>query len=294
MTLKTYHEPGNSCPIIDGPESETGGEPRKLGLLLPKDFPNVCAKFADSVPLLDEATIRKILDDPNRKNGRNRFGPDWTKDQNGRGACQGYASAGCVERARVRRGLAHVKISGDFAYCLVNGGSDSGSHLAGGMQAAEHTGYCSEDTVNKHGLRHEYRKSQFPQECFQEASRFKGFEAYHADTKEELLTGLALDFDAVVAVQAGGSGGLDQYGICQWSNGSGNHAVLCDDVVYDTRLGDYKFDHQNSWGTRWGQQGRSYLTYERHFVQSIRVHRFYLIRSTMDDPQGDNPPQPKP
>lgn len=293
MTLVTYHEPDGSV-IIDGPESETGGEPRKLGLLLPKEPPMVFQDIADVMPMLEPNEIRKLIDDPDRKMGRNRFSDDIIKDQNGRGACQGYASAGALERARVLRGLEHVALSGDFAYALVNGGRDSGSHLGNGMKAGEQTGYCTEGLILAKGLRHEYRLSNFPQECRTEAARFKGFEGYHARTEQALYTGIALGFVAVVAVQAGGSGGLDQYELVQWGNGPGNHAVGADDLVYDTRLGDFKLDHFNSWGRRWGRSGRSYLNYKRHFQQSIGVHTFYLFRSTMDDPQGDNPPQPKP
>lgn len=289
MTMKIYNEPDGST-IIDG---ETGGEPRKVGLLVPKDPPNVFATLAETVPLLSDSEIRKVLDDPNRVNGRMLFGPDYTKDQNGRGACNGYAEAGLLERARVRKGLDRVKMSGDFAYCLMNGGSDSGSMLSDAMQLMLSDGICSEDTVKKHGLVHEYRKNRFPSECFEEAKRYKGLETYHIDTEQEILTALALGFDVCVAVQAGGSGSLDRYGIVQWGNGQGNHSVMIDDAVYDTQLGGYKFDHQNSWGTRWGDNGRSYLTWDRHFRTSVNVHRFYAVRSATDDPQGDNPPAPK-
>lgn len=277
-----------TLPIIN-----TGGEERKLGLLQPSSPPTLYQSLSDAVGVLSPEEIRKLVDDPKRVSGRKLFDEYWTKDQNGRGACQGYASAGAVERARVRRGLDHVALSGDWAYCLVNGGNDQGSHLEAGMKAAEKYGYCSQETVERLGLRHEYRRDKFPVECQQEATRFRGFECYAVKTEQELQTACALLFDVVVAVHAGGNDSLDKHGICNWGNGPGNHAVLVDDLIYDRELGGYKYDHQNSWSTAWGDNGRSYLTFDRHFKQSIGIHLFYAIRSTSDDPQGDNPPEPK-
>lgn len=294
MTLKTYNEPNDPLPIIDGPDDETGGEPRKLGLLIPDEPPKLYATLGDTIPLLDESEIRKILSDSNRMSGRKLFGPTVITDQDGRGACQGYAQAGVISRARARRGYVYEILSGDFAYAMVNGGRDGGSHLAEGWKSCEFNGTPTEATVQRLGLRHQYIKSRFPQECFEEAKRFKGFECYHIDTEQELLTACALGFDCVVAVQAGGSGSLDRYGIVGWGNGSGNHAVLVDDAVYDTQMGGWKFDMANSWSTRWGSQGRCYLTWGRQLSRSSSVHRFYAVRSTGDDPQGDNPPTPKP
>lgn len=286
--IKEYHEP-DGTQWLDG---DTGGEPRKIGYLVPKSKPNLFTALGDAVKTLSVDEIRKIIDDPAYKSGRNLFPPDWTKDQNGRGACNGYAEAAALERNRVRRGQDHIRLSGDFAYSLMNGGQDRGSMLADGMRGMMQFGDCTEETVKKHGLVHEYRKNRFPQECFTEAARFKGFECYRLDTEAELYTALALGFDCVVAVQAGGSGGLDRNGIVQWGNGMGNHAVCVDGLVYDTQLGGFKVDMQNSWAIRWGDNGRCYLTFDRQLRVSIRTADFYATRSALDDPDGDNPPAP--
>ena len=289
MTSNKFYHENDGTFWING---DTGGEPRKLGLLLPKQRVTSFARFRDKVPVMDLAQIRKIIDDPARKNGRKRFGPEYTKNQNGRGACNGYAEAGAAERARVRRGLEHIKLSGDFAYSQMNGGRDQGSMLDDGMRNSMKVGICSEDLVRKHNLRWEYRADRFPKDCYEEAERFKNWECYSIETEQELYTALALDFDCVVAVQAGGRGGLDQYGIVQWGNGPGNHSVMTDDVVYDARLGGLKCDLQNSWDVTWGDQGRCYVTFERQLRQTVNCHGFYAVRSSIDDPQGENPPKP--
>lgn len=277
----------------DLPIIEAGGEARKLGLLAPEYPPEVYVRLRDAMPLLSESEIRRLVDDPSRIDGRKEFAEKYTKDQDGVGACNGYAVAGAVERARERKGLERIELSGDFAYALMNGGRDQGSHLAAAMKACEEVGYCSEELVRRHGLRHEYRLDRFPGECREEAKRFQGFEAYQVQSEQELYTALALKFPVVVAVHAAGDDSLDGYGVCNWGNGPGNHSVLCDGLVYDTQMGGFKCDHQNSWNTRWGDQGRSYLVFSRHFQQSIGIHSFFAIRSASDDPQGDNPPTPE-
>lgn len=275
--------------FIVGPD----GEKRKLGLL--DDDLNVARTFkvfSDVYPVLSESEIRDRLSSQERKSAREIFGPSWIKDQDGIGACQGYASASCIERCRFMSGQEHVKLSGDFAYSLVNGGRDMGSTLSAGLRAAAEVGYAPFDTP---GLRRwEYRKNRMPREAFELAARFKGLEGYRVNSPLELASALAQNFFAVVAVHAGrGYGSMDRRGISQGGNGRGNHAVCIDDVIYDTQASTFKFDQPNSWATRWGDQGRVFLTWDRHLRTTNQYHAFYVFPSAINDPEGENPPEPK-
>jgi hypothetical protein len=272
---------------IVGPD----GEQRKLGLTADDREKAATFKvFADEYPVFDANEIRDRLQGRERS-ARDVFGSDWIKDQDGIGACQGYASAACVERCRFEAGQVHVKLSGDFAYALVNGGVDRGSALSAGMRAAADVGYAPESTP---GLRrHEWRKSRMPQAAFQEAKRFKGLEGYRVRSELELASALVQNFYAVVAVHAARNyGSLDRYGISRGPNGRGNHAVCIDEVVYDAQAGVFKFDQPNSWGTRWGDGGRIFLTWERQLRTTNQYHAFYVFPSAIVDPD-QNIPTPK-
>lgn len=203
--------------------------------------------------------------------------------------CQGYASAACVEKARWLSGQDFVALSGDFAYSLVNGGRDRGSQLSEGFMAASRTGYCPEDTPGL--VRWEYRKSRMPKAAFDAAARFRGISGYYCDNEQEFATALAYGFVGVVAVHVAGSySRLDSYGVSRGGNGMGNHAVCVDDLVYDDALGDFKYDSPNSWKRSWGDNGRCFYTFDRHFQRTIKVHKFYVFPTSNQDPEGDNPP----
>ena len=258
----------------------------KLGLLMPIGFPTVAPKFSTKIELFDEYQLKDFLSDPNRTKRRDLFSSDWIKDQNGIGACNGYAGASVLERAFYLRGNGRIKLSGDGLYAAINGGRDQGSMLDDGMDWIQKNGIPPEDLVP----RHEWRKNRIPAEAYEQGKRFLGFECYAADSEPELLTGLALGFVGVVATHVSGNySSLNGEGISQGGNGPGNHAVGVDDAKYSTRSGQFLIDKFNSWSTRWGDMGRCYLSWNKHLKESTKYHRFYLIRSTSDDPYGDNP-----
>lgn len=261
----------------------------KLGLLAPTEpEPRLFARVKNTMEMLSKEQIREVVTASGRVPSREIWGPEFIKDQDGIGACQGYASAACIEKVRMLGGQKHVELSGDYAYALVNGGRDQGSQLRDGLSAAMNNGYAPANTP---GLRrHEYRFSKMPDAAKTAAMRFRGFQGFVAETEQEFATGLAYGFVGVVAVHvAGAYSSLDSHGISRGGNGMGNHAVCVDDIVWDAQIGEFKYDSPNSWKTSWGDSGRCYYTFERHFRKTITVHRFYLFPSAQTDPEGDNP-----
>ncbi len=253
------------------------------GLLVPETRPMTFASFPE-VELLTKAQIEKLTSDLNYKMGRKRFGSEWIANQGRRGSCNGFAGAKALQRARVLRGESLVKLSGEGLYALCNGGRDQGSMLDDGMEAMVKTGVPLEELV----AHEEYLKNRISKEAWDSASRFRALEPYRIDNEDQLATGLANGFVGVVAVHAGNAFmKLDTNGVAGGNSGPGNHAVGVDAVR--VRNGKYEFDFFNSWGLSYCDQGRAWLTWERHFTQTIKYHAFYLIRSTIDDPQGDSP-----
>lgn len=275
------------CDEVIGPE----GNRIKLGLLPPDAMspPQLFSRMVARMGLLTLEQIKGVVTSETRTPAREIWGPSYVKDQDGRGACQGYASAACVEKIRDLGGQDFIPLSGDFAYSLVNGGRDQGSQLINGFKAAIDYGYCPEDTPGL--VRWEYRKSRMPQQTFEAAKRFRGFEGFVCENEQEFASALAHGCIGVVAVHvAGNYSRLDANGVSRGGNGVGNHAVCVDDVVWDARLGKLKYDSPNSWKTNWGDNGRCYYLFDQHFQRTIKTHKFYVFPAASVDPEGNNPP----
>jgi len=258
---------------------------RKLGTLvvLPEhdeaDKRNLTSMpvYEDSFTVFDDATIKRLITDPNRRVSRDLFGIEWLLNQLQYGSCNGHAEAGAYQRARYLRGFDDKTLfSGAFPYSLMNGGRDNGSALEDGMKVSQEVGNVPLSMVSAEMI---YPKLQ-PPGCREVAMNHKAFKAYAAVTMQGFRSGCAAGFMGIVAVHVGNTfSRLNSMGIAGVDNGAGNHAVCVDDM----RLinGTEVFDDPNSWGPTFGQNGRCYLTKD-HFAQTFRNHMFYLIPSTQE------------
>ncbi len=261
------------------------GEYRKLGLT-ETSTTTVMASYQSSGPMFTREQILEAITDSSWVKAAETFGDAWIKDQDGVGACAGYAAASAMERARARRGLVYVELSGDAIYAAVNGGRDQGSGLENNMVWLRDHGIPPAELVP----RHEFRKNKIPVQAYEEGKRFKGYECFAIRSELELASSIAAGFSSVIAVHAG-NGGLSSDDLIQWSNGVGNHSVCCDDLRY--RNNTIEFQIPNSWGLKWGDRGRGWLRWASHLSNPAKNHMFYAIRSTIDDSKSDNPPAPK-
>lgn len=260
-------------PFID----ETGQE-RRCGSLEPgiTAEQSVFAVFEDERPLWDDADILKAITDPNRRVSRQVFGDDWILNQGSHGSCNGQAGAEGMSRAMLLRGLPKLLLSGAYLYSKINGGRDAGSVLEDGMRAIQQYGIAPLSLVDQNMI---YPKQQ-PSNADAEAAKHKGLKCWAVKTKQGFRTAVAAGFPVIVAVQAGSNfQRLNSRGIAGVDAGGGNHAVLVDDVriVGGTEV----YDMPNSWGLRYGERGRAYLTWDS-FAQTFNRHVFYAIGSTED------------
>lgn len=258
------------------------GEERKLGLTETSTETQL-PMYIRSGPILAREQILEMVTDPFWVKAQDVFGDTWIKDQDGVGACAGYAAASALERARYKRGQPFLELSGDGIYAAVNGGRDQGSGLENNMRWLRDNGIPPASMVP----RHEYRKNKIPNAAYEEGKRFRGFECFALTSEIELASALVCGFSVAIACHAG-NGGRSPDGLIDWTNGVGNHSVVCDDLRY--RQNSFEFQIANSWGLRWGERGRGWLQWNRHLSNPVRNHMFYAIRSTIDDPKGDNPP----
>jgi hypothetical protein len=266
--------------LPDGTECGTG-------LNAPAEFPTSFPKFADApgVRVLKLDQIKATLAGKKSLfNRRHLFGGDWISNQRSTNACNGHSTARTLSRAHYLRTGDKVLLSGADAYSQMNGGRDSGSTLGDAMKVVQN-GVATEETVPWNLI----FSRQIPAAALEERKRFRGFEVYAVDEEEELATGLLMGFVGIVGVHVTRSyHQQDSDGVCRGGNGPGNHSV----GVQDLRLlnGRILYDQPNSWGNGWGDGGFTWLEWDRQLRECVRYHRYWLLRSTLDDPKGDNPP----
>lgn len=258
------------------------------GLQLPERRETQFKAYSSQYRVLDEKVIHGLIAFPNRLTGRKRFGPEWIKNQQNLGACNGFAGASCLEKSRVNRGLPRVKLSGFGLYSAINGGRDQGSMLEDGMKWMTENG-CPVELDNE---RPEYRWRNISQASKEPMGQYKAAECFHIQSEVELASALAQGFLCVAAVHATDRWSQqDKDGVSLESLGVGNHAGHIDDVIL-LPSGEYAFDFANSWTARWGTQGRTYITWKRHLRSTVENHYFYAI-STTSDGKGNSPPEIK-
>lgn len=263
----------------------TNGEHFGLGCLVPDEFP--VSGPAIPFPVLTLDQIRNELAGKQSQYGRRKvFDLSWNSNQQHTSACNGHATARVLSRSIYVKTGEKVLLSGADAYSQMNGGRDQGSTLANGMRVVTN-GIATEDLVP---WDHIY-SSQIGAEPRIDRARHRGFEPIPVDTEEEFATGLLLGWFGVVAVQVDRAGlyeSVDGNGVCRGGNGAGNHAVGIDDLRLnpsDTSIIDY--DQFGSWGSH---VARTFLQWQKQLRDTVRNHRFWLLRSVLDDPQGAAPP----
>ena len=288
MQGKIYYD-DNGVPFID--EADGGGEPRKLGTIPMEEgtVPLLGAKsLGSAIKLLDYDEAKKILASKDRIPARQTFGPDWILNQNGRGACQFYGTGAALERAMYQRTGVRVPLWCCAAYAREVNGADRGSTLSSGFKASQELG-IPPMSARGNTKEHVIRRSEVPADAWVQGERFKGFECFWIKTKQEWVTAGVLRMPIVYALTAGGSySKLDKYGIAGGGGGRGNHALCGDEVVYDPEFGDFKGDSPQSWGLGWGDNGRHYVTWEKHIAPCLGNHGCWAYGSALDDPQDPN------
>jgi hypothetical protein len=255
------------------------GETRRLGSLLPpKGFVSAFKTWESEKPIWEDDQIKRVITDPNRVAARDLFGPEWILNQFSHGSCNGFGGAGAFSKARYRRGLTDKTLfSGAFLYSLINGGRDQGSALEDGLMAIQKYGICPQSLVDWKGI---YPHLQ-PKNAREEALKHRGLDCWAVESKQGFRTAVAAGFPVIVAVHAGSRyQKLNDKGIAGVDNGSGNHATHVDDmkIINGTEV----YDQPGSWGLSYGEQGRSYLTWDS-FAQTFGNHTFYAIGSTLEE-----------
>jgi hypothetical protein len=188
-------------------------------------------------------------------------GPIKVKDQDGRGACNGFAAATSLEWKRHLQGLPYVALSGWYVYAILCNGIDRGSSIDEALSLLVERGCGPESEVN-YGI---INPGKLTAKAHAEAKRFTLEIGARRKTFAELMTATQLRRPFNFSISAGQSGfnRLDADGCPSTSGGTGDHAVTGGLGAKKCKDGQWAIKWQNSWSTQWGQDGFAWFK-ERH------------------------------
>ena len=258
--------------------TDTLGKLRPLGLVPPLSS-SVLPVGNFSVPLVPERDWQEfdLTTDPGY--------PLAIKDQNGRGACNGHATAEAMELARWIHGQPYVPLSGWFPYAILCGGWDRGSSIGEALTLILTKGLAPESTVD-YGIINPTRLSPT---AYAQALNFTCEVGTPLDTWEQIMSAVQLKLGGVnLSIRVGGRFDLDSEGVVSLSRGTGNHAICAGHGAKRLRNGEWAIKWQNSWTHTWGDHGFAWYTQQHWDLQNYR--EAWVIRTPKENPT--NPADP--
>lgn len=206
------------------------------------------------------------------------------KNQNGKGACNGFAAALGVETARYTAGMPYVELSGWYIYAILCGGVDRGSQILAALDLLGEDGVSPENLV-KYGL---IQPRQLTDAAHAAAPRFKAEIGERLTTYEQIGTAIQRRQSINLAVAVGNSfnnlnaDGVPGFGrIC-------NHAVHVGLGMKRARNGEWLGLMTNSWGEQWGQNGMCWLPLK--YLPTAAYFEAYTLKAIVDDTADNTRP----
>ena len=260
----------SSMDIYLDPYTDTA---RPLGLARPRTS-SVAPVGSFTVPLVPESDWQEF--DLTTEPGY----PLVVKDQNGKGACNGHATAEAMELARWIHGQPHVPLSGWFPYAILCGGWDRGSSIGEALTLIQKTGLAPETQV-PYGTINPGRLSR---EAYDLATNYEAEVSVALETWEQIMSAVQLKLGGVnLSIRVGGKFDLDSEGVVTLSRGTGNHAICAGHGAKRLRNGQWAIKWQNSWTEKWGDHGHAWYTQEHWDAQNYR--EAWIIRTPKEADQ---------
>jgi hypothetical protein len=206
-------------------------------------------------------------------------------DQNGYGACNGFAAVTSLEIARWVAGLPHVDLSPWYVYAILCNGIDRGSIISDALKLLQDKGAPPNDYVPYGTI----QPRKLSQKAHDNAGRFQTEVSATLDTFQEMMiaTQLRRPFNFSIRVGAGFDD-LDADGCPRLSPGVGNHAVAGGLGAKRARNGEWLIKAQNSWATRWGLNG--YFWFRESHIRRQTYREAYCVAAVETDPENDTLP----
>lgn len=233
------------------PHYNDGTAWRALGCLPPRPNFGGFPGYGDSLPMVPRSEWRDI-----DFSGYNAP----ILDQGQHGSCVGHGAVTAFWRTWLVQNFTPHEFSACFIYALGNGGRDQGMIISDALEILQKYGVCLLSEVPEGQI----WRQNIPASAYETAKRFKVGKAYHCRTFDEIGSALQSGYQVVYGILVGGDfGDLDREGVAPAHPGTGNHCMTgCGMVKLPS--GRWAIKNQNSWGTRWGNNGMCYLV-EDHF-----------------------------
>lgn len=252
------------------------GISRPLGHIAPRDDHNVSNSFVSA--LIPESDWVEF-------DLREHKSPIKVKDQDGRGACNGFAAASSLEWARWLAGQSYQPLSAWFVYSILCNGIDRGSNIGDALTLLSTTGTCIESevpygTINPRNLTAENRKR---------AAQFRIEIGSKLRTFNDLMSATQLRRPFNFSLRAGGNfGQLDSHGCIPINPGVGNHAITGGLGAKKLPNGEWAILWQNSWSTSWGDEG--FAWFRRANIERQSYFEAYEVAAPIDSENDPNNP----
>jgi len=253
----------------------------KLGHIPPKGKPRFAAPVLAPLPKSDWQEFDATTDTH----------PVAIKDQNGKGACNGFAAATSAEWARWLSGQTHVPLSGWFVYAILCNGVDRGSNIGDALDLLSKTGTCKDGSVTYATI----NPRRLTAEARAEATNYRIEIGETLPDFASIMTAVQFRRSGNFSIKAGpnfDASSLDAIGsdgVVGYSRGAGNHAVAFVPAAKKLANGDWAIKFQNSWGTKWGRAGFAWFT-ERHIAGQSYFEAYSVVATTDTPDDASNPP----
>ena len=203
-------------------------------------------------------------------------------DQGSTSSCVGQGCDAGMELVWQQTGNPFRDFDAYFTYGLINGGRDAGAMISSGLMALKKYGAAPKGILSPGQM----YQQQFTQQVYNEAARFKLAMAFKCNTFDEICQAINLGFCCPLGIMVGDNfSNVDSEGISPLrTRGGGGHCILGVGLKRHPRYG-WLIKTQNSWGTRFGINGFSYLRRE-HFSQM--APDAFAIQTVFDDPKDTN------
>lgn len=199
-------------------------------------------------------------------------------DQGSIGSCLPHAWATACMLARATSGAPFVPLSPNFLYSLINRGIDQGSNSGDAITALATIGIAPQTST--------------PDDIFKptieakvQANRFKLRDVVKLENFEEAANAAYYGWGICLGIRISSAFSVDSRSICTYIPGNNNHEVFCGEqlTIID---GKYYLGGRNSWGTKWGLNGRCFWS-QAHVDNSQDIH---AVRYMYDDPNDNELP----
>lgn len=203
-------------------------------------------------------------------------------DQNGHGACVGYASTSIAMVLCDRMGFTYEPLSADFLYTLINGGVDAGANGGDAIQAMIETGIAPARLVPGRPIRPAgYSKDAVAAAA---AYRLRPDGAIPLTSFDEVVTAVIERWQILFDVQASGAYNTGPDGTVRYCGRYTNHEQSAGEGLRIVN-GQAQVLGRNSWNTAWGQNGFGWFT-ESHFEASNSTFAVKFMAANPNDPRN--------